>query len=302
MTRLSTLLLALLALDARGGCRAGVPALQVRAGAGTVLLVVAPHPDDETLCCGGIMQRVLQQGGRVSIVWLTSGDGSALGALLIEHRPWPDAQRMRAYGMRRMEEARAASARLGVAPEGQLFLGYPDGGLLRVLSTPESHPYRSGFTAADAVPYPQALFPGHRYSGASLERDFGAVLARVQPTLILAPSPLDAHPDHHAAGLLALRAAAALPAGTLRSWIVHGGEGWPSPRTLMPGVPLTPPPRGAGLEFHPFALSIAEEDAKLAALKHYATQLQVMQPFLLAFVRSTELFTGPALGQTPAVQ
>jgi LmbE family N-acetylglucosaminyl deacetylase len=289
MPRLSTLILALLALGARSPCRAGEPGPPQPPAAGTVLLVVAPHPDDETLCCAGIMQRVVQQGGRVSVVWLTSGDGSALGALLIEHRPWVDAQRMRAYGARRMAEARQASARLGVAPDGQLFLGYPDGGLLSVLGTPESLPYRSPFTAASAVPYQQALFPGHGYSGPSLERDFAAVLARVQPTLLLAPSPRDAHPDHRAAGLLALRAAAH-PATAVRLWIVHGGEGWPSPRTLMPGVPLTLPPRGATLQFRAFPLSIAEEDAKLEALRSYATQLQVMEPFLLAFVRSTELF------------
>ena len=39
----------------------------------------------------------------------------------------------------------------------------------------------------------------------SLERDFAAVLERVQPTLVLVPSPRDSHPDHAAAGLLALR-------------------------------------------------------------------------------------------------
>ena len=291
MPRLSTLIIALLALGARSHCCASQPEPpELSVAAGTVLLVVAPHPDDETLCCAGIMQRVLRQGGRVSVAWLTSGDGSALGALLIEHRPWLDAQRMRAYGARRMAEARNASARLGVAPAGQFFLGYPDGGLLSVLGTPATQAYRSPFTATSAVPYAQALFPGHSYSAANLELDFAAVLARVQPTLILAPSPRDAHPDHRAAGLLALHAVAAHPGAALRLWVVHGGEGWPSPRTLMPGVPLTPPPRGATLQFRAFALSIAEGDAKLAALRSYATQLQVMEPFLLAFVRSTELF------------
>src|SRR4029077_14157908 len=53
--------------------------------AATVLLVVAPHPDDEPLCCAGAIQRVLHAGGRVSIVWLTSGDGSPLGSLIIQH-------------------------------------------------------------------------------------------------------------------------------------------------------------------------------------------------------------------------
>jgi LmbE family N-acetylglucosaminyl deacetylase len=270
--------------------------------AATVLLVIAPHPDDETLCCGGAIQRVLQAGGRVSIVWLTSGDGSPLGSLVIEHSLLADPVKMRAYGRQRMAEARAATQRLGVAPKGQLFLGYPDGGLLALLTQYRGRAYRSGFTAVAAVPYTDALFPQRPYTGADLERDFATVIGRVQPTLILAPSPLDSHPDHHAAGLLAMAAARAREPGMVRYWIVHGGEGWPTPRGLVPGVPLTAPPLGAPLDLAVFALSVPEEDRKLAALRQYRTQLRVMEPFLLAFVRTTELFAtraGVTLPDTP---
>jgi LmbE family N-acetylglucosaminyl deacetylase len=276
------------------GARAAAPRLEPPAlppsGAATVLLVVAPHPDDETLCCGGAIQRVLAAGGRVSIVWLTSGDGSQLGALLIERSLFAAPDRMRAYGEQRMLEARAATSALGVLPAGQLFLGYPDGGLQPLQQQFYRQPYRSRFTNASAVPYASAVFPQHPYSGESLQRDFAAVLERVQPTLILAPSPLDSHPDHAAAGLLT-RAATRERAGvTVRWWIVHGGEGWPSPRGLLPGIPLTPAPLGRGLPWLAFGLSVAEEDRKLLALRDYQTQLRVMEPFLLAFVRTTELF------------
>ncbi|MBS0378294.1 MAG: PIG-L family deacetylase [Proteobacteria bacterium] len=256
----------------------------------TTLLVVAPHPDDEILCCAGAIQQVLAAGGRVSIVWLTSGDGSYLGALVIEKSPLRDARHMRAYGMRRMAEARAAADTLGVARSGQLFLGYPDGGLLSLLRDPAAPPLRSKFTDATSVPYPEALYPGHPYTGASLRADFDAVLAQVHPTLVLAPTPLDSHPDHRAAGLLA-RAAAAHRELTLRYWIVHGGEGWPSPRGLSPGIPLTVAPRARGLDPQPLQLSPAEEDRKLAALNAYATQLKVLTPFLTSFIRTTELFS-----------
>jgi LmbE family N-acetylglucosaminyl deacetylase len=265
---------------------AALPALDAH----TVLLVVAPHPDDETLCCAGAMQRVLAAGGSVSVVWLTSGDGSQLGSLLIEKSLFADPQRMRAYGERRMSEARAATGALGVTATAQLFLGYPDGGLLALRTKFRSRPYKARFTAATAVPYADALFPGHPYTGESLERDFAAVLGRVQPTLILAPSPLDTHPDHHVAGLLAIEAARHLGAEAVRYWIVHGGAGWPSPRGLVPGVPLTTPPVGVPLALRAFTLIPAEEDRKLAALRDYQTQMRVMKPFLLAFVRTTELF------------
>jgi LmbE family N-acetylglucosaminyl deacetylase len=79
----------------------------------------------------------------------------------------------------------------------------------------------------------------------------------------------------------------------VRYWIVHGGEGWPSPRGLMPGVPMTAPPLGSALDAAPFELSADEEDLKLAALRAYATQLRVMEAFLLAFIRTTELYFLP---------
>jgi LmbE family N-acetylglucosaminyl deacetylase len=260
--------------------------------AATSLLVVAPHPDDETLCCAGLMQRVLQAGGRVAVVWITSGDGSEVDLLVIERSLLRSPERARDLAGRRMREARAAATRLGVAPAGQLFLGYPDRGLLEVLTRHRTQPYTSPFNGASAVPYAETLSPGHPYTGESLERDFAAVLERTRPTLILAPTPLDSHPDHRAAGLLTIAAAArgGLQA-SVRYWIVHGGEGWPSPRGLLAGIPLTPAPRIRGLSPEVFALEPAEEDGKLGALRAYETQMRTLAPFLLAFVRTTELFT-----------
>src|SRR5579862_2230886 len=195
---------ALLALAASPCAAATAPTVQAlpRLDAATSLLVVAPHPDDETLCCAGVIQRVAHAGGRVTVVWITSGDASELDMLLIEKSVFPTPARLRELAARRMQEARAAAAHLGVPANGLLFLGYPDRGVLSLLTAHRTSPYTSGFTGAAAVPYPAALFPGHPYTGESLERDFAAVLERVQPTLILAPSPRDSHPDHRGAGLL----------------------------------------------------------------------------------------------------
>jgi len=263
--------------------------------AATALLVVAPHPDDETLCCAGLMQRVARAGGRVSVVWLTSGDDEWFGLLLEEKLRFASPAAALQFGAQRMAEARAATALLGVPPHGQLFLGYPDGGLLELLGGDPDRVHRARFTRATAVPYRDALFPGHPYSGASLARDFGAVLDRLQPTLILAPSPQDSHPDHRAAGLLALAVSArrGVPV-QLRYWIVHGGVGWPGPRDLLAGIPLTPAPLSRGLDPLAFALAPTEEDRELQALGAYRSQMRLMAPFLLAFVRTNELFSSRA--------
>jgi LmbE family N-acetylglucosaminyl deacetylase len=273
---------------ALGASADGIPAIDSQ----TSLLVVSPHPDDETLCCAGVIRRVVAAGGRASIVWLTSGDGSELDLLLIERalRIRPD--RMRDLAARRMREARAAAAILGVPPARQFFLGYPDGGLLTLVTDHFTTPYYSKFNGALSVPYADTFATGHPYTGESLERDFVRVLQRVRPTLVLAPSPRDAHPDHRAAGILTLEVLTRRhELAAARFWIVHGGAGWPSPRGLGVTLPLPAPPRGRGLGLTAFELRPREEADKLRAVRQYHTQMSVMSSFLLSFVRTNELYS-----------
>src|SRR5947208_15791580 len=89
-------LLAAAALAVRAaGCTAApataAPSLP-RLDAQTSLLVVAPHPDDETLCCAGVIQRVARAGGRARVVWITSGAASGLHRALIEQAMFVNAE------------------------------------------------------------------------------------------------------------------------------------------------------------------------------------------------------------------
>lgn len=266
----------------------GIPAIDSQ----TSLLVVSPHPDDETLCCAGVIRRVLAAGGHASIVWLTSGDGSELDLLFVERALRVQPKKMRDLAHKRMREARAAAAILGVPPRQQFFLGYPDGGLLTLLTDHFTIPYYSKFNGAVSVPYSDTFAAGHPYSGESLERDFARVLDRVRPTLVLAPSPRDAHPDHRAAGILTLQVLSGRhQLAAARFWIVHGGAGWPSPRGLQMKLPLVAPSRGRGLGLRAFALNPLEEADKLEAVRQYHTQMSVMSSFLLSYVRTNELFS-----------
>src|SRR5581483_1008387 len=131
--------------------------------------------------------------------------GSELDMLVIERALRIHPQKMRDLADKRMREARSAAAVLGVPTRRQYFLGYPDGGLLTLITDPFTTPYYSKFTGAVSVPYSDTAAAGHPYTGESLERDFGRVLDRVRPTLVLAPSPQDAHPDHRAAGIVTLQ-------------------------------------------------------------------------------------------------
>jgi LmbE family N-acetylglucosaminyl deacetylase len=149
------------------------------------------------------------------------------------------------------------------------------------------------------VPYSAATFPGHPYTGESLEHDFDVLLDRVQPTLVLAPSPRDLHDDHRATALLVMRAMSrrnALP--QLRYWIVHGGESWLWLSGYQPDRPAALPPRARGLAPLALQLQPVEERRKLLALRAYQTQLAVMSALLLSYVRTTEIYYSTPLPQS----
>jgi LmbE family N-acetylglucosaminyl deacetylase len=85
----------------------------------TPALVLAPHPDDETLGCGATILRKRAAGTPVRVVVVTDGGGSHRSAVLSV---------MDLKEIRR-REAIAACAQLGVAGDRVQFLGYSDGSL-----------------------------------------------------------------------------------------------------------------------------------------------------------------------------
>jgi len=261
-------------------------------GAGERLLIVAPHPDDESLCCAGLLRHAVQQGASVGVVWVTAGDGFELDALLLEHTLSPGSAAMQRLGRQRLQEARAAADALGVPRAAQYVLGYPDRGLEALLGGYFNRAYRSRYTANASVHYPEAVSPGAAYTGANLQRDLGQVLADFRPTLVLTAAPQDVHPDHRACGefvrrLLQQRG----QLGALRYWIIHA-PGSPRPYGLHTELPLTVPDGARTLGWQQLPLDAAQRSAKQAALRRHRSQMRIMAPFMNAFVRSNELFAG----------
>ncbi|MGC4030017.1 MAG: PIG-L family deacetylase [Steroidobacteraceae bacterium] len=261
---------------------------------GDRLLVISPHPDDESLCCGGLIDEARRAGAQVAIVWVTSGDGFRWDAMVVQRRLRVRGQGLTALARTRMAEAEAAAGVLGVPRERQFFLGYPDRGILPLVLDYYYYDiaWRSRYTGNSAVVYPEALSPGSAYTGADLERDLNKVLDEVQPTLVLVPSPQDTHPDHRAVGILAYRLLSARgEAGRARFWIVHGGHGWPAPRAFRPDLPQTVAPRGRGMQWEVQALDDAALAVKRQAVDAHATQARVMGRVMRSHVRRTELYS-----------
>ncbi|MDW8426599.1 MAG: PIG-L family deacetylase, partial [Meiothermus sp.] len=195
-------------------------------------------------------------------------------------------------GQTRMQEARKAAEVLGVPSEHLRFLGYPDQGLLRLFLDYYYFPYTAPRTGVNRVPYPGTLSPGALYTGENLERDVERLFEEIRPTLVLAPSPLDAHPDHRATGDLALRLLGKRrELDRARFWIVHGGLEWPLPKGLHKSLPLEPPPRGHGLPWQRVPLQLEQVERKLEAARAHHSQILILGRFMEAFVRSNELLS-----------
>jgi LmbE family N-acetylglucosaminyl deacetylase len=282
----------LLALAARAEARSAVALPELAPpDANARVLVVAPHPDDETLCCAGYLQRAVLAGAAVAVVWVTAGDSFEIDAMIAERTLRPKGRGLEQLGARRIAEAQAAADLLGVPRSHQFILGYPDRGLGALLADDGSSVHRSVYTGDDAVPYAQALSAGKPYTGNNLRSDLAAVIARFAPTVVLVPAPQDRHIDHRASGLLACELlASAAPQAHIYYWIVHAGLRWPWPHGLHRKRPLLPPARAQALSWQGLPLDDTAQLGKLQALRQHRTQREVMGWFLNSFVRSNELF------------
>ncbi|MFI5396010.1 MAG: PIG-L deacetylase family protein [Candidatus Binatia bacterium] len=278
--------------------------------AGERLVVVAPHPDDETLGAGGLIQRVLARGGTVRVVLITAGDGYVEAVVHETGRLRPRPAEYVAYGERRLREARSAFRELdGETIRAEHLLGFPDGGIEPLLTAhrQRTHPEQSSTTGASAPPYSETEHPDVRYDGDDLRAALARCFREVQPTIIAFPDPLDRHPDHRATGSFTLLAVKDLTEGHGRSqpaaprllaYLVHWPD-WPpgwdaaTPSALMSDAALTLPSNLPARDLERFALALTDTEiaAKRRALARYASQQEVMPSLLAAFVRRTEPFT-----------
>ena len=162
------------------------------------LLMLAPHPDDEALAAGGLLQRAIGADAEVRILYVTSGENNPWAQRANEWR-WSLGEEDRSrWGARRWEESLAALARLGVPAPCAKRLGFPDQGLTDLLLR----------------------------GGADLIEVLAEEIASWRPTILLAPAPWDIHPDHSALALLAHFAVARVPvmadAAAVLQYVVHG--------------------------------------------------------------------------------
>lgn len=263
------------------------------------LLIVAPHPDDEVLGAGGLIQVALKDRIAVQVVIVTNGDGQLFAPGLLDRRLAPRSENYIALGKRRQVEALAALDEIGIDKKSVIFLGYPDRGLSRLwLENWDSDcPQKNWYTSASRNPYSITYRQDSSYCGNGVFDDLLEIISRFRPDLIVIPHPNDDHPDHQAASSFARFAVEQLELldpeykTQLFGYLVHYGY-YPSnnrPKKsspLLPPSPLTPTTaRWVRLDLSP-----SERDQKEAALNQYWSQMRLMGGYLKRFIRRNELF------------
>lgn len=162
----------------------------------TRLLVVAPHPDDETLGCGILLQQVLAVGGQVRILLLTDGDNNPWPQRYLERRLLIDRDARHRWGARRRGEVVSALERLGVPASALHPLGWYDMEVTNRL----------------------------RDEAAGLIEPMRAAIEAFRPSIVCGPALRDSHPDHGAAHVLCRLALTGLASAPLfLAYLVHGG-------------------------------------------------------------------------------
>lgn len=267
----------------------------VSLAAGDRILILAPHPDDETLATAGIIQKAEEMGLPVRVVYLTNGDANQWSFLLYRKRPEVGTRAIESMGEVRRSEAISATQVLGLQADQLAFLGYPDFGNLQIWDRHwgDSQPYQGLLTGATAVPYPDAFRPGAAYRGQEVLGDIESLIGDFKPTKIFVSHPSDQNPDHVALYLftrVALWDLASELRPELYPYLVHYSR-WPEPRGDHPNLPLAPPADlAAETSWLGEPLTKAELEGKREALQQHKTQYGPNRRYLDSFLRSNELF------------
>ena len=196
------------------------------------ILVIAPHPDDEAIGCGGVMLRAIKEGRRVGVVLLTGGDGYPKAAAAVAKKAEPQlapADFLRLAAVRRRHSLDALTG-IGVRAADLISLGYPDSGLQAIYEARDETPYRQPFTGKSET-YGTVIRDYHTlahgrpapYLRSSVLADLVEIIKAREPREIYVTNEADAHADHRTTFRFVRDAAkAAAYRGNLFSFVVHG--------------------------------------------------------------------------------
>ena len=259
------------------------------------ILILAPHPDDEVLGTGGVIQQAVSMKLPIKVAFLTYGDSNQWSFFLYRKHPVIFPGAVESMGLVRHDEAMNASRILGLDPENLVFLGYPDFGTLNIwyYHWDQRPAYKSIMTRVTAVPYKGAYRYGAPYKGEEIVKDLRSILRDFKPTKIFVSHPADHNGDHLALYLylrVALWDEGMDNDVELFPYLIHYLT-WPKPKGFHPEKELTPPDALVSDEiWQQYHLSASQLEVKKMALQAHKSQYFSSPRYLLSFVKFNELF------------
>ncbi len=232
------------------------------------VLIVAPHPDDETIACAGIIRYCIENKIPIYVVVVTNGGNGE-------------------FGVTRYHESLNATKILGLPSDNITFFEYTQG-VDSLFNENWNKPisingnYTPDFAYEKNTPY----------TGVSLENNFETVINNFNPTVIIYPNPNDSNPDHWGTSSFVEYATNNLNYnGKMYTYLVHVSSVWPFPRGYFPQTYMLPPYFLANQnKWLVFPINNSDEKLKYNAVKTYKSQLDGDPTYLLSFVRKNELF------------
>jgi LmbE family N-acetylglucosaminyl deacetylase len=259
------------------------------------VLVLAPHPDDESIGTAGVIQRALEAGAQVKVVCYTNGDNNEFAFIVYERRLTFRKAEFLHMGEVRGKETMAAMRSLGIGEQDVNYMGYPDFGTMDILTQywDAKRPYRSMFPRVQEVSYQNAMSVGAPFTGESILRDIETIVMAFKPTRIFVSHPADTNRDHQSLYLFLHVALwdleGRIPQPQVYPYLVHV-IGWPVPRGKHPKLALTPPKDLVHMAWQQLILTDKELVNKEKAIAFHKSQIAYNPPYLFTFVRSNELY------------
>jgi len=268
------------------------------------ILILAPHPDDEVMATGGVVQKALKAKAKIKVLFLTNGDHNELAFIVYEKRLTMRKGEFIHMGQVRRKESIEALKKLGLTEKDCIFLGYPDFGTMEILLKywGDTKPFKYALTRISGVPYSNCLSYGAPYVGESILNDMEKVIRDFKPTKVFISNPLDVNRDHRSLYLF-LQIALWDLEGEIKKpiifpYLVHM-KGWPEPRGYHPDLELAPPDSLKSDEISWLGLELTDEEVgmKHDALECYKSQNEYNPIYLFTFARKNEL-----VGDYPVVK
>jgi hypothetical protein len=129
------------------------------------ILIIAPHPDDETIGCGAVIAQSVAEGRKVHVIIVTDGRASAKSVRISSD----DLARIR------REETLQAIEKLGLSKDNLFFLSYPDGQVANYIDaiSKEIASHLARFS-------PALVFTPHSFDEHEDHRALSAIVKRLQ--------------------------------------------------------------------------------------------------------------------------